>query len=114
MKSSRSIGFALFVTLLIPLIASVGLIGTPTRAQDQDATPTASPTATSSQTGVDSAATELATDVATAAATDEVTGTLTDRVLIVVVSRIAVFRTGPGTVFPTVAQVYRGNKIQLS
>ncbi len=109
MKSSRSIVYALFVAVLISLIASISLIGTPTRAQDSSLTP--SPTATSSDTGGDSA-TQAATD--DASATDEVTSTPDNRVLIVVVSRIAVFRTGPGQVFPVVAQVYRGNKIQLS
>lgn len=114
MKSSRSIIYVLIVTVLIPLIASMSLIGTPTRAQDASQTP--SPTATSSQPGDVStlAATQAATDSATAAATDDSNGTPTDRVLIVVVSRIAVFRTGPGKEFPTVAQVYSGNKIQLS
>src|SRR5260221_581317 len=39
MKSSRSIIYVLFVALLVPLITSISLISTPTRAQDSSPTP---------------------------------------------------------------------------
>ena len=115
MRPSRSIVYAFFAALLLVQIASVNLSGTPTRAQDTGPTP--SPTATSSDASSNSDdSTTSATQAATAddSATAEATGTPTGRVLIQVVSRIAVFRTGPGLEFPTIAQVFRGNKIQLS
>jgi hypothetical protein len=80
----------------------------------QTATPTETPTASLTLTSTQE---ETATVIPTA--TDEpptatMTSTADSRVLIRVVAQVAVFRDGPGRVYPTVAQVKMGNKILLS
>ena len=72
-------------------------------------TETLSPTPTDTDTVVPSI-----TPSDTLTVTPTVTSTEDSRVILQVVPKIAVFRTGPGKVYPVVAQLKQGNQIVLS
>jgi hypothetical protein len=110
MKHSRSRFLAICAGLLAMLVALFSLSLSATSTQSADTTDTPSPTPTLTATASDSPADSAtsADQSATAAPTQD------ERVLIQVVARVATFHTGPGPNYAVVAQVRRGNKIELS
>ncbi len=99
----------------------------PTSTLTPTITPTDTPYPTASQTDTPAPTfTESPTSTITDTPTDTPSPTVETQtftpgptstnypVIVQVVASVAVFRTGPGRVYPTITQVYKGSKIQLS